>query len=125
MWCRAHRCGEERKAEGRRKEKEGEGEGKEGIGAEEDNTDHNLVFLLETKLERILERLDDHTHTLRREREPMSHSHPDTAQETIEPSINPPSVRSCMECIDGRTTLRIYEDGPPSFCERHGATVIR
>lgn len=76
MWCRAQRCGKERKVEGRRKEKDGEGKGKEGIGAEEDNTDHDLVFLLEPELECILERLDDHTHTLRRERESLSHSNP-------------------------------------------------
>lgn len=83
MWCRAQRCGKERKVEGRRKEKDGEGEGGARIGAEEDNTDHDLVFLLEPELERILERLDDHTHTLRREREPVSHPHPDPAQEML------------------------------------------
>lgn len=30
-----------------------------------------------------------------------------------------------MECIDGRTRLRICGGGPPSFCERHDAGAIR
>lgn len=95
--------------------------GRKRIGAEGDSAYHDLVPLFETELERVLERLDDHTHTLRREREPIHdrnhipiHIHHRKQRTSIHHL-----TRSCMKCVDGRTKPRIFGGDPPSFYKRH------